>query len=179
MGIRKDENKTMKTAQKESLTFEQVYLQYIKPVYIVAYGILKSREDAEDVAHDVFLTFFGKNESEQIKDIKNYLLKMAHNKSINYLRKRDREEPAEDISERITSVMENNDNTLLEEIEKEICRLPAEERQVFMMHVNAGLGFRQISNIMEISVPAAYRIYKRAVKTLRQAIKLKGGEYNE
>jgi hypothetical protein len=33
--------------------------------------------------------------------------------------------------------------------------------------------FSLLSNIMEIFVTVTYRIYKRAVKTLRQAIKLK------
>ncbi len=176
MSIREDEKKTFKTAQIESLTFEQAYLQYIKPVYIVAYGILKSREDAEDVAQDVFLTYFQQKGAGQINNTKNYLLKMASNKALNYFRKRNREEPTDDVSTKISSAIEknSNDSELLEEIEKEIYNLPSEERQVFMMHVSAGLGFRQISKTMEISIPAAYRKYKKAVKILRQA--LKGGE---
>ena len=40
------------TAQDETQSFEQVYLQYVKPVYYVAYGILKDNGDAEDIAHD-------------------------------------------------------------------------------------------------------------------------------
>ena len=177
MSIREGENKTYKTVQIESLAFEQAYLQYIKPVYIVAYGILKNRDDAEDVAHDVFLTYFQQTGSEQIMNIKNYLLKMARNKALNRLRKRDREELTDNISTKNNSVIQENDNKLFEEIEKEIYSLPLEERQVFMMHVNVGLGFREISKILELSVSVVYRKYKKAIKTLRQA--LKGGENNE
>ena len=177
MIIKEDENMTSKATQTDSLTFEQVYLQYIKPVYIVAYGILKNREDAEDVAQDVFLNYLQKKVPEQVRNIKDYLLKMAHNNALNYLRKRDREEPTDDISTEISSLIEEKDSESPDEIEKEIYNLPLEERQVFMMHVNAGLGFRQISKIMDISIPAAYRKYKKAIKTLRQA--LEGGDYNE
>ena len=46
------------TARDEPLSFEQVYLQFIRPVYIAAYGILQNQADAEDVAHDVFLNYF-------------------------------------------------------------------------------------------------------------------------
>ncbi|MBQ2048069.1 MAG: hypothetical protein II487_03700, partial [Schwartzia sp.] len=81
------------------------------------------------------------------------------------------------ISTEISSLIEDKDSESPDEIEKEIYNLPLEERQVFMMHVNAGLGFRQISKIMDISIPAAYRKYKKATKTLRQA--LEGGDYNE
>jgi len=179
MSIKAEKNKNIKTGQMENFTFEQAYLQYIKPVYIVAYGILKSREDAEDIAHDVFLSYFRIGGSERIRNVSAYLLKTARNKALNYLRKKEREELTDDISDRAVSVIKINgdDNELSVELEKEILSLTLEERQVFMMHVNAGLGFKQISKIMEMSVSAVYRKYRSAIRSLRQA--LKGGEYNE
>ena len=178
MSIQDDEKMNLLTAQKESMAFEQEYLQHIRQVYIVAYGILKNREDAEDVVHDVFLSYFEKKGTVQIRDTKAYLLKMARNKALNYLRKKKREEPVEDVSLLNNAGMKTNeDNLLIGLIEKEIYKLSPEERQVFTMHVNAGLGFRQISAVMEMSVPAVYRKYRKAVKNLQKA--LKGGGLNE
>ena len=83
--------------QQTRSTFEQVYLQYIKPVYFVAYGILGNKEDAEDVAHNVFLAYFQMEEPKRIRNLKNYLLKMARNQAFECLKKKGREEPVAEI----------------------------------------------------------------------------------
>jgi len=156
---------------------EQVYRQYIKPVRIVAYGILRNDADAEDVAHDVFLTYFQIKDPERIKNIKNYLLKMARNKALEYLRREGREELREELSAFSAPVAGDDENWEVTRVGEEIARLPLMERQIFLMHVNADLGFTEISKVVEMSVPAVYRRYRKALKLLQKA--LKGGERHE
>lgn len=161
------------TAQNENQSFEQVYLQYVKPVYYVAYGILKDNGDAEDIAHDVFLAYWQMKEPKQIRDLRNYLLKMARNKALTLLRKKEREEPSDEIAALGDSDQHDCEDkaSLTGQIKKEIHQLPSEERQIFIMHVNAGLGFRQIAKVMEMSVPTVYRRYREAIRRLRDSLK--------
>jgi len=60
----------------------------IRPVYIAAYGILQNQADAEDVAHDVFLNYFQVEDKKRIRDLENYLLKMARNRALDYLKRK-------------------------------------------------------------------------------------------
>ena len=163
-------------SNKEKTSFEQVYLQFVKPIYYVAFAILKNKEDAEDVASDVFLSYYQMRNKEKIKNVKNYLFKMAHNKALNYLKRKNREELKDDIDVYYVE-KDNFDNSLVTQIKKEIYSLPDEEKQIFVMHVNGGMGFRQISRIMKMSISAVYRRYKKAIKMLQQA--LRGGEFHE
>lgn len=167
------------TAQDEPLSFEQVYLRFIRPVYIAAYGILKNQADAEDVAHDVFLTYFQMEDSKQIRNLENYLMKMARNKALDYLKKKAREIPSEELPSVTESVYAArvDRQSVSSRVEKEIEQLPSEERQIILMRVKAGAGFVQISKTMEMSVPAVYRRYRKAIKMLQKS--LKGGDLDE
>ena len=167
MSIR-DWNDHAPTAQGADQTFEQVYRQYLKPVYTVAYGILKNHEDAEDIAHEVFLSFWKMENPERITNLKGYLFRMARNKALNLLRTNSREELTEDMSEVSQEyITDDEDKAVSEQIARGILRLPLEERTVFLMHVKGELKFSQIAEAMEMSLPAVYRKYRKAVKTLR------------
>ena len=173
MSTKEDPDKAYMTTQNKNQSFEQVYLQYVKPVYYAAYGILKDNGDAEDIAHDVFLAYWQMKEPEQIRDLRSYLLKTARNKALTLLRKKGREEPSDEIASLGDSESHDGEDTesLAGQITKEIHRLPSEERQIFIMHVNAGLGFRQIAKVMEMSVPTVYRRYREAVRHLWDSVK--------
>lgn len=163
--------------QQTRSTFEQVYLQYIKPVYFVAYGILGNKEDAEDVAHNVFLAYFQMEEPKRIRNLKNYLLKMARNQAFECLKKKGREEPVAEIPVKDTPEDEVGTCVLSNEIEEAVAKLPSDERQIILLHIKGGIGFAEISKVTGMSLSAVYRRYRRAVKSLRES--LKGGVYNE
>ena len=54
------------------------------------------------------------------------------------------------------------------DIESAISTLPRLEREILSLHVNAELHFNEISHIVGLSLPATYRKYRRAIKTLRE-----------
>ena len=167
------------TARDEPMSFEQVYLQFIRPVYIAAYGILKNQADAEDVAQEVFLTYFQMEDKKRIHNLENYLMKMARNKALDCQKRKNREIPSEELptkSELLPSAHENRQSVSSQVIEK-IEQLPSEERQIILMRVKSGMGFVQISKVMGMSVPAVYRRYRKAISILQKS--LKGSEHDE
>ena len=118
-------------------------------------------------------------DKKRIRDLENYLLKMARNRALDYLKRKKREIPSEElpvIAEPLPAVCENR-RFISSRVEKEIEHLPSEERQIILMRVKTGAGFVQISKAMEMSVPAVYRRYRKAIKILRNS--LKGGDCDE
>jgi RNA polymerase sigma-70 factor (ECF subfamily) len=165
----------MNNGAKDDRSFERIYAEYVRPVYYAAYAVLKHREDAEDVAHDVFLTWLGMEDAGQIRNIKDYLLRMAHNKALNLIRKRSREEltaePEEAEGGFDSQPQAEDDGELTGQVEKAMLALPLEERQAFVLHVKAGLGFAEVARVMDMSLPSVYRRYKKAVGRLKESLK--------
>ena len=54
------------------------------------------------------------------------------------------------------------------DIESAISTLPRIEREIVSLRINAELHFNEISNIVGLSLPATYRKYRKAIKTLRE-----------
>lgn len=173
MNFKDDITNTNKTAQDNRQFFEQVYLQYVKPVYYCAYGILHNREDAEDVTHQVFTTYFGLKDLEHVSNTKSYLLQIAKNKSLNYLKQKEREYLTDDTSIFDQAVCDSNnrDDAAIRKLKSEINLLPMEEQQVLILHLKAGMKFREIAKAMDLTVPAVYRRYKKAIRTLQNKMK--------
>ena len=59
------------------------------------------------------------------------------------------------------------------DMEAALRKLPREEREILTLHLNADLGFREISNIVDLSLPATYRKYRKALKSVQT--ELNGG----
>ena len=56
------------------------------------------------------------------------------------------------------------------DIESAIGRLPCDERDILVLRLNADLPFREIAPIVGLSLPATYRKYRKAIKTLRELL---------
>ncbi|MGE6257275.1 RNA polymerase sigma-70 factor [Heyndrickxia sporothermodurans] len=66
------------------MNLETVYKTYQPFLFSIAYQMLGSVTDAEDIVHDLFLKL--KLETDQIKDLKAYLAKMTTNRCLNFLK---------------------------------------------------------------------------------------------
>lgn len=53
------------------------------------------------------------------------------------------------------------------DIERAVARLAREEREILSLHLVGGLGFHEISRIVGISMPSAYRRYRKALCAVR------------
>ncbi|WP_010277097.1 RNA polymerase sigma-70 factor [Paenibacillus senegalensis] len=66
--------------------FDAVYKNYRSFLFSIAYQMLGTISDAEDVIHDVFHLLQHKANLDQVKDLKAYLAKMTTNRCLNLLR---------------------------------------------------------------------------------------------
>lgn len=148
--------------------FAAIYGQLKQPVYTICCRITQSRETAEDVTHDVFVKLFVSPPEPSVENPRAWVFRMARNLAIDALRKSSHTEPpgvlAGDEAERIH---------LRLDLEAAIGTLDSLERQVLALHINGGLNFRDTGAIVGLSLPAAYRTYRKALKKLRD--ELNGG----
>lgn len=147
--------------------FAAFYEAYKKPVYTVLWRIVGSKEMAEDLTHDLFVKLFMNPPAPSVKKIRAYVFMMARNLALNALRSKRYSDMENSQSYSIEDFSEIN---LRLDLNAAISRLGDSERQVLALHLNADLTFLEISKVMELSLPATYRIYKRALKMLRNTL---------
>lgn len=147
--------------------FAQIYKELERPVFTIVCRIVQSKELAQDVTQDIFVKLFVSPPDSSVKNPRAWIFQMARNLAINARKKKqsmdidDVELVAEDPIPGIIMCMD---------IESAIKRLPLAEREILSLRVNAELHFHEISGIVGLSVPATYRKYRKAIKTLREIL---------
>lgn len=159
-----------KMREGDSASFTSIYQELKQPVYTICYRITQSKETAEDVTHDVFVKLYRSPPDASVKNPRAWIFQMARNLAIDALRKktptaeREEQEDPDDIYDRIHLRMD---------IDRALKKLPVEEREIMVLHLNADLSFQEIARIVHISLPATYRKYRKALKHMQA--ELNGG----
>jgi RNA polymerase sigma factor, sigma-70 family len=162
----------------EQRTFiEELYKNYERKMYGVAFGILHNKHDAEDAVHSAFIRII--ENIEKIMQIPAdeqgyYIVIISRNTSIDILRKRENSEiPLENIEvvEDTVSLDDIIDSRLTSEsIRKCIFMLEETDFEVLFLHLLCELSAADIAKLLNIkSSTASQRIYK-AKKNLRKII---------
>lgn len=172
----------------------RVYEAYAKYIYSIVYGILGSRENAEDVTSEFFIKLWEKSEQYKLGNgHKGYLATMARNMAIDYLRKYKKEEltaVVHDIGSDAHSDEESGmeagrkikvqqatqqDNVSVEQevigemnLQELMQILKPGERKVVDMKVLGELTFREIADILGLPMGTVTWQYQNAMKKLRR-----------
>ena len=178
----------MVSGDKQGL--RMIYEAYAGYVYMVVYGILGNKENAEDVTSEFFIRLWEKaGQYRPGNGPKGYLAAMARNMSIDYLRKykkeeltaavhgMDREEGDEGKKKR-WAFRANGDEDKTVDVEHEVIEkmtlkevlllLKPGERQIVDMKVLGGLTFREIAKLLSLPMGTVTWKYQNAMKKLRR-----------
>lgn len=166
------------------LAFGILVEKHKKMVYNTIFRIVRNQSDAEDLFQDVFLEvfrsiFFLRNED----DISGWLFKIAHNKSISFLRKKNPAKTNKSINETMPlQVVQSNINYADKEtpewkMEQEealqmlfaaIDRLPEMQKKVLLMHKFENLSQNEICIQLNLTQASVESLMYRAMFTLRK-----------
>lgn len=103
-----------KAAAGDRAAFEELYRTTCRSVYFTCFGFVKDEQEAQDIAQDVYLTAFEQlGTLEDAGKFKSWLYRIAANKSIKHLRKKQPVLPGDDKLEDLET--EENENFLPEE----------------------------------------------------------------
>lgn len=147
--------------------FAAIYSDMRVPVFTVIYRIVGCREEAEDVMQEVFLRLFRAPPGDEVRDLRCYIFRMAHNAAADLLRRRGyrRHDPLDD-----DIIAPGEDIAVRIDIEAALAALEDDERRAVVLHVNAGLTLAQTASVMERNISSVYRSYRSAIKKLRQKL---------
>ena len=147
-----------RVASGDAAAMDEVYNAYSRPVFSMAYGILRDYATAEDITQEVFKNLWQRaNTYDPTRGpFKHWFLHLAHNRVIDELRRRRREaqRDARKSLDEITQGLEAPDDpaeeavqaVLFGKVEKALQKLPPEQRKAVVMAYLQGATQREIAD---------------------------------
>lgn len=159
--------------------FMAVTRLYQRKVFVLAYSILRDREDALDAVQETFLRLYQKAGLYRPgSSFQGWLLQIAKNVSIDSYRRRRRKkldwETSTPVEEMPIAVEDRNGDSAASDLRSAFARsvetLAERQRMVFVMRHYNELPFNEISEAMRISVGTAKSLHFKAVQNLRKRL---------
>ena len=154
-----------------------IYQKYKKDLLKLAAILLNDVGDAEDIVHDVFVSFAQSAEKLKLRgNLKSYLLTCTANRARNWNRsKQQRQTTGLDKAETIVSNSKRPEELIIcsEELRRwsdAMGQLPYEQREVVILHLRAGMKFRQIAKLQGIPVNTIKGRYRYGLDKLRSIL---------
>ncbi len=158
-----------KTGDNKSIN--KLYIQLKRPIFVLALSMLNDYHAAEDILQETFIKVIGNpNGYKSGSNAKAWILTITRNLCLNYIKKNKREELRDEF------VLCDN-NSFTEDIESsmEFLRmlepLEEQEKEIIALRLAASLSYKQIAEILDISIFNARSKYSRGIKKLRKIVK--------
>jgi RNA polymerase sigma-70 factor (ECF subfamily) len=155
----------------------RIYQKYKKDLLRLATILLNDVNDAEDIVHDVFVSFAQSGETLKLSgNLRSYLLTCVANCARNKNRANQHRQTAGlDEAEVVVSDAKQPDQWLIcsEELRQwsdTMARLPYQQREVVILHLRAGMKFRQIAKLQDISINTVKGRYRYGLNKLRSIL---------
>ena len=171
-------------AAGDQAAFRQVYAYFYKRLYQFALAIVKTRESAEEIVEDVFVRIWQQKETlPAIRNLRVYLYTATKNTSLNYLSKKARESIAEPF-DHIHIELGGSDITpeqilitaeMYQKVQKAVEALPPRCKMIFKLVREDGLRYKEIAEILNISVNTIDVQMAIAVKRIATALEAEFG----
>jgi RNA polymerase sigma-70 factor, ECF subfamily len=180
-----DEELILKVIDKDHQAFKQLVDRYQDLVLNTCYNLIGNRQDAEDVALEVFCQVYrSADKFRQESKLSTWLYRIAVNGSLNHIRDnkwtrwlksitfllQDESEQATEVSapdrDRPDVALEEKERNLM--VQKAISSLPVKQRTAFVLHKYEGLPYQEIAGIMKCSLSSVESLIHRAKLNLQK-----------
>lgn len=155
--------------------FAQLFGQYSRLLYTLAYRFLKSGEEAEDAVQYTFMKLWEERKKLNFQNgvrsllytiMKNYILNELRHKNLVHEKNYQMAQRAEETDDGFLD--EYEEQNLREQLILAINKLPSQKSMICMMKLKRGLSNQEIAAQMHITVATVKSHYTQAVKMLRQ-----------
>ena len=164
---------------------KEIYNDYIGYIYSCIYSVIKSKENAEDLTADFFLKLWDNADKYRPgTGHKAWMSRIAHNMSIDFLRKHNRETLTDEMgdtadddhaSTNAKSIYDTNVSSPVEDevvsnlsLNQALTMLSEDERIVINMKIMGDMTFRDIAAVLNQSMGTTTWKYQSALKKLRK-----------
>ncbi|MBK5243257.1 RNA polymerase sigma factor [Clostridium sp.] len=150
--------------------FVKIYNKYLPYVYRYLYGLTYNHQTAEDLTQESFIKALCVLQFPS-ESIKSWLLTVAHNLYVDYVKKNRRLDFRKDSFLNQIKVQDFTEGLMINESTSSafllIRQLPENQRQAVLLCLVDELPYKQAGEILGISVSAVTNLIYRARKTLR------------
>jgi RNA polymerase sigma-70 factor (family 1) len=166
-------------AAGDEAAFGQVYAGFHKLLFQFALAMVRTREPAEDIVEDVFVRIWQQRENlPGIQNLRVYLYTATRNSSLNYLSGKARAsitEPFDHLEVELAGATLTPEQILIsaeihQKIRKAIEALPPRCKMIFKLVREDGLRYKEIAEVLNISVNTIDAQMAIAVKRITLAI---------
>lgn len=160
-------------------SFNELYICYAPRVKAFVFALLKDREEARDITHDIFMKIWNRrNDLRNISDLSAYIFRMAKNAVLDFFehsmvdaRYRDMvSDSSEILSADLSDLISAEELAIL--IQMAIEKMPPRRKEIFIMHRFKGLTYKEISERLGISPKTVENQISAALADLRKVMAL-------
>jgi len=155
--------------------FQELFFKFHPRLFRVAYYILKDRSQAEDVCQEVFLKLWDvRSRWDTINSMEGYLLLMAKNKALDYLKEIKKEaDVLMELKMDTISIRDSEDNSdsYRQKLEKAVSQLAPQCRLIFSLSRFENLTNDEIADYLAISKRTVETQISLALKRFRTDLK--------
>ncbi len=156
--------------QGDHKAFHTLFDRYRSDIYRFCLLLLGDRETANDVYQEIFLAFYQACRKGTVpRNVRNYLLTAARNRSLNYLKINRRYESCDDLSSTFSSPQHEN-YELQDQLRSALERIPAQYREAFLMAELVGYNYDEIGEILQVDHHTVKNRIYRARLALRKIL---------
>jgi RNA polymerase sigma-70 factor (ECF subfamily) len=182
-----DKELIQRIVTNDQSAFKALVDRYQTLVINTCYNFLGNRQDAEDVAQEVFFQVYkSAKEFRQEAKISTWLYRIAVNRSLNFIRNKKRsgwlrslssllegerqevaDVPASD-SDRPDMALEVKERNVI--VQRAVDSLPDKQRVAFVLHKYEGLPYQEIAEILHRSLSSVESLIHRAKSNLQRKL---------
>lgn len=170
-------------ADGDENSFNLLVSKYFRRVFSFVYIFVNDRKEAEDLAQETFVKVWrGLKKFDRTKNFRTWLLAIAKNCAIDYLRKKKHltfSEMERDEGFNLSDSLTDDSPLPSEQMEQFIAstqlnesldKLPLKQRSVLSLYYQSDLNFREIAEIMDEPINTVKSRHRRALAVLKQSL---------
>jgi len=165
----------LKRGSEEAL--HQIYMEYKDRLLTIATALLRDNNAAEDVLHDVFVSFAGTVGGLQLRgSLRSYLTTSVVNRVRDSFRKKKHHMVELDEARRVAGDSGDPEKAAIfgeqsRQLADALTRLPPEQRETIVLHLNGRMKFKEIASMQGIAISTVQGRYRYGLGKLRAILK--------
>jgi RNA polymerase sigma-70 factor (ECF subfamily) len=163
-----------KCGSKEALS--RIYEKYLNGLLTLAMALLNDTGAAEDVVHDVFVSFAKSAKSFELRgSLKSYLGTCVINRARDRIRTKQRRSIQRNETDLIGSGANEPDQSVMcneesKRLNDAIAKLPDEQREVIILRLKGEMKFKEIAGLQGVSISTIQGRYRYGLDKLRSIL---------
>ena len=157
--------------------FERIFRQHYGAMYRLASRMLGDDAESKDAVSDVFAQLLHRQTDLRADTLGAFLLTLTHNRCINLLVKRQREQAVQVELKPLGQELaqENDEQEQLNALHQYIdSQLPPLSQQILRLRYQQGLKYREIAEALKVSEVTVHNHLSQSLKQMKEHFKAKG-----